>query len=256
MIKPSNLEVSSNADSKAQHLTEEVKKKAISYGFDLVGIVSPADLDAVPSFWIGHRDYRAYTKKTIDYMADVKSVIILGARVWDDVFEIMLKVRDHYEYPEEWRGRLYARRILRFLQRQGYNAILEDDWLLSKKRMAQLAGFGNFGKNTLIINPSFGPWFRLRSVLTNAVLVPDKPFTEDICGACEDCVKACPVGALTPYSLDPDKCLLGLTWAQRESPEYSELWQRYSPMLTPNTYVMCTTCQKACRYGRDFRGIK
>jgi epoxyqueuosine reductase QueG len=181
-------------------------------------------------------------------------VIILGARVWDDIFEIMMKVRDHYEYPEEWRGRLYARRILRFLQKQGCKAILENDWLLSKKRMAQLSGFGNFGKNTLIINPTYGPWFRLRSILTNAVLVPDKPFTQDLCGDCEDCVKACPVGALTPYKVDPDKCLLGLTWAQRQSPEYSELWKKHCPQLTDNTYVMCTTCQRACKYGRELRG--
>jgi len=248
--------VSDFSDSKVRHLTEEVKKRAIDYGFDLVGIVSPADLDAVPSLWIGHRDYRAWTKKTTDYMSDAESVIILGAKVWDDVFETMLKVRDHLEYPEEWRGRLYARRILRFLQSLGHDAILEDDWLLSKKRMAQLAGFGNFGKNSLIINPVFGPWFRLRSILTNAPLEPDKPFTGDLCGECDDCVKACPVGALTPYRVDPDKCLLGMTWEQRRSSEFKDIWEKHCPNLTQNTIVMCTTCQKACKHGRELRGLK
>ena len=38
-------------------LTEEVKPRAVHYGFDLVSAVSAADLDAVASHWIGHGDY-------------------------------------------------------------------------------------------------------------------------------------------------------------------------------------------------------
>ncbi len=49
--------------------------------------------------------------------------------------------------------------------------------LLSKKRMAQLGGIGNFGKQSLIVNPEFEPWLRLRSIITDAELVPTEPFT-------------------------------------------------------------------------------
>jgi epoxyqueuosine reductase len=121
--------------------------------------------------------------------------------------------------------------------------------------MAQLAGLGNFGKNTLIINPEYGPWFRLRSILIDAELVPDRPFTDDLCGGCDECIKSCPVGALTPYRLDPDRCLLGMTWEQRRSKEFAKIWDEHCPPLTRNTYLMCMTCQRACIHGRELRGL-
>jgi len=172
---------------KVHGLTEAVKTNATKYGFDLIGIVSAETLDAVPSHYIAHRDYRLWTKKTKEYMEDARSLIILGVKVWDNLFDVVIKVGDHNEYPDEWRGRLYARRMTRFLNGEGYKTILEPDHL-SKKRMAQLAGIGNFGKNSLIINPVYGPWIRLRSILTDAELVPDEPFNEDLCGQCEACV--------------------------------------------------------------------
>ena len=67
-----------------------------------------------------------------------------------------------------------------YLNSLGYKTELEPD-LLSKKRMAQLGGLGNFGKQSLIVNPEYGPWIRLRSILTDAELVPTTPFTDDLC---------------------------------------------------------------------------
>ncbi len=236
---------------KALTLTEAVKLNAVKYGFDLVGITTAERLDAVPSHYIAHRDYRTWTRKTSDFLPGAKSVIILGARVWDDIFDVVVKVRDHHEYPDEWRGRLYARRMVRFLEKEGYRAVFEAD-LLSKKRMGQLAGLGNFGKNSLLITPEYGPWVRLRSVLTDAELVPDEPYTVDPCGECDACVRACPTGALTPYKVDPDRCLLGMTWDARLG-EYRDIYHAHCRTLTENTWLMCSTCQRACPRGREKR---
>ena len=115
------------------NITEDIKARAIKYGFSLVGIVSADVYDAYPGHYIGHKDYKCDTLKTSDYMDNAQSLIILGIHVWDDLFDMMLRVGDHFEYPEEWRGRYYARRLLRYLRSIGYRAILEPD-LLSKKR--------------------------------------------------------------------------------------------------------------------------
>ena len=238
--------------AEAVELTERVKENAKRYGFDLVGIVSAETFDDVPSHFIGHRDYKVWTMKTGDYLEGARSLVILGVRVWDSLFDMVIRVGDRHEYPDEWRGRLYARRLVRFLEREGYRTVLEAE-LLSKKRMAQLGGIGNFGKNALIVNPVYGPWIRLRSVLTDALLVPDEPFTDDPCEGCEECIKACPTKALTPYTVDPDRCLLGMTWEARLSDEYKDVYYKHSPSLTENTWLMCNTCQKACPVGREKR---
>ena len=69
--------------AEAVELTERVKENARRYGFDLVGVVPAEAYDAVPNHFIGHRDYKVWTKKTEDYMKGARSLVILGARVWD-----------------------------------------------------------------------------------------------------------------------------------------------------------------------------
>ena len=241
-----------NYSDETIQFTEDIKSRARRYGFHLVGVVSAETLDQVPSHFIGHRDYMCNTKKTTDYMDDPKSLLILGIRVWDSLFDMVLKVGDHHEYPDEWRGRYYARRMTRYLYSLGYKTELEPD-LLSKKRMAQLGGLGNFGKQSLIVNREYGPWIRLRSILTDAELVPTTPFTDDLCEDCDKCINACPVNALTPYKVDPDKCLLGMRWEERLSEEYKDIYYKHNPPLTENTWLMCNTCQKACPIGQQKR---
>jgi epoxyqueuosine reductase len=160
---------------------------------------------------------------------------------------------DTIEYPAYQRMRLFSRRVLRLLEGVGYKAMMYP-YLLSQKRMAQLAGLGNYGKNSLIINPRYGPWIRLHSILTDADLVPDEPFEDDLCGDCEECVKACPVGAITPYRVDPDRCIVGMYYPGREiSSNLRPIFDEYMPKLSENSVLMCMACQKACPYGREER---
>lgn len=237
----------------AVRLTKEVKEKAISYGANLVGVISTAVIDAVPRHWIAW-EYQTYTKKTKDYMEDSKSIVVLGYQVWDDIHEIAIPRGNIIEYPAYQRMRLFARRVLRLIQGLGYRGIVYPE-LLSQKRMAQLAGLGNFGKNSLIINPRYGPWIRLQSILTDAELMPDSPFEDDLCGDCEECIEACPVGALTPYRVDPDRCIEGAYDTRKDFTIFTSKFTEHTPRLTRNSRLMCMTCQKACPYGREERGL-
>jgi len=241
-----------DSNKAAEDLTQDVKDRAKRSGFDLIGIVSAETYDVYPGHYIGHREYLCNTKKTTDYMKDARTLIILGMQVWDDLFDMTVKVGDHLEYPDEWRGRYYTRRMIRYLNSLGYKTVLEPE-LLSKKRMAQMGGIGSFGKQSLIIHPEYGPWIRLRSILTDVELVPTVPFNEDLCGDCLKCVESCPTGALTPYKVDPDLCLLGMPYRTRLSEEYRDVYLEHSPMLTENTWKMCNTCQQAYPIGKEKR---
>jgi epoxyqueuosine reductase QueG len=247
-------------------LTKEIKDYALSHGAELVGVLSPEAIDAFPDYWIGWQVQEA-SKKTSDYMVDPKSIIVLGYHAYDDIHEAQIAHNGKIEYPVYERMRLYARRVMRQLEKKGYKCVVYPV-NLSQKKMAQLAGLGPMGKNSLIINPEYGPWIRLQSILTDAPLVPDTESTEDLCKDCTKCIDACPTGALTPYKIDPDKCLIGITEKElakliqedlsftefRDTPD--EVFKAHMPRFTDNSVLMCTTCQKACPHGRERRGLK
>ncbi len=78
-------------------LTKEIKDYALSHGADLVGVLSPEAIDAFPDYWIGWQVQEA-SKKTSDYMADPKSIIVLGYHAFDDIHEAQITHNGKIEY--------------------------------------------------------------------------------------------------------------------------------------------------------------
>jgi epoxyqueuosine reductase len=75
------------------------------------------------------------------------------------------------------------------------------------------AGLGVYGRSGLILHPVLGNRITIETLLTDAVLPPDKPLKNfDPCGDCEGlCAKACPGRAFDlakfyPESWTPAKC--------------------------------------------------
>jgi epoxyqueuosine reductase QueG len=116
-----------------------------------------------------------------------------------------------------WRGFIrYAKpkldALLEFIKKQGFSAELVGKMGYSPsgrpnlKHLAVAAGLGRQGKNTIVINPRFGPWLRFMAIRTNAPLaltgsgVYVKEENPD-CKSCQRCVEACPVRILQPYRL-------------------------------------------------------
>ena len=131
-----------------------------------------------------------------------------------------------------WRGFIqYAKPkldvLLEFMRKQGYSAELVGKLGYSPsgkpnlKHLAVAAGLGRQGKNTLVINPRFGPWLRFMAIRTNAPLALTGPGVyakeeNPDCKSCQRCVEACPVGILQPYRLvDTDRCLAAISGERR-----------------------------------------
>ena len=84
--------------------------------------------------------------------------------------------------------------------------IMHGRGIISLKHSAELAGLGNIGKNTLLINKKFGNRLWLGGVITNLELEPDRK-TESICiENCQICIDACPQSALDGITIDQKKC--------------------------------------------------
>ncbi len=113
---------------------------------------------------------------------------------------------------------------------------LEGRGLISMKHAAVLAGLGTLGKNTLLLNETYGNLLTLGAILTDLDLASDPP-AESICiASCNLCIKSCPTQALDGQSANQFKC-------------------------RPHTYgtnargfetVNCNTCRTVCpmRFGK------
>lgn len=118
---------------------------------------------------------------------------------------------------------------------------------LSDVAVAERAGIGWRGKNTLLITPEYGSFVYLGEMITNLEFPADRPM-ENLCGSCNQCVKACPTKALLgDGKMNPKICLSYLTQTKDILPE------EYREKIHNRLYG-CDTCQVVCPFnrGHDF----
>ena len=154
------------------------------------------------------------------------------------------------------RGEDYHRTMLRrldqladFLRQNGANVArpYTDAGPVPERELAQRAGLGWIGKNSLLIRPETGSFCFIGTVFTDLPLAVDSPFELDRCGSCTRCLEACPTDAFAaPRVLDATKCISYLTIEHR-----GPIPEAIIPELDGWAFG-CDACQDACPWNTRF----
>lgn len=122
--------------------------------------------------------------------------------------------------------------------------IMVDTGELSDRAVAERAGIGFIGKNTMLITREFGSFVYLGELITNIPFEPDQ-LLEESCGDCRLCLDACPTGALVQGGqLNAKKCLAYLT----QTKDFLE--EQFRVKLGTRIYG-CDTCQLVCPWNKQ-----
>ncbi len=164
----------------------------------------------------------------------------------------------HKAYVSRYaRGRDYHKLIRRRLQQLaerisdevgsfGYRAFVDSAPVL-ERALAEKAGLGWIGKNTMLINKQAGSWFFLGELFTDLPLPVDTQASAH-CGSCSACLDICPTQAFVgPNQLDARRCISYLTIELKGS-----IPQELRAAMG-NRVFGCDDCQLICPWNKFTR---
>ncbi|NMY41798.1 tRNA epoxyqueuosine(34) reductase QueG [Pseudomonas sp. WS 5013] len=154
--------------------------------------------------------------------------------------------RDYHKLVRK-RLQQLAERIQAVIGPFGHRAFVDSAPIL-EKAIAEKAGLGWIGKNTLVLNRKAGSWFFLGELFVDIALPVDAPHASEHCGRCTACMDICPTAAFAgPYVLDARRCISYLTIELKGSiPE-----ELRAPI--GNRVFGCDDCQIVCPWNRFAR---
>lgn len=243
-------------------LSRLIVAQAYGLGFDAAGIAALGVPESLPQFAAWLRDGRHGSMRYLEgegarLRADARlphpgathAIVVAASYGGGEPSGPVARYARGEDYHELLRARLRALHawIESQLGRPVNARPYVDSSPILERDLAQRAGLGWFGKNTMLITPRAGSFVFLASLFVELALEASAPFEADRCGRCTRCLDACPTGALpAPRELDATRCISYLTIEHREDiPE--ALRERMGGLL-----YGCDICNDVCPWNQRF----
>lgn len=240
----------------------DIKRLAADLGFIACGItdLAPTPHGDVLDRWLkaGYAGVMRYLHRQARKRKDPRrihplprtAIVVLDNYYYEDDTAIGPKVA-RYARGKDYHIATMARleRIEQVLKAHGaaYARPFADGGPVPERELAQRAGLGWIGKNSMLLRPGVGSWFVIGSVLTDLAFELDQPFSADHCGSCTRCLDACPTEAFVePRLLDATRCISYLTIEQK-GPIPDELAARLDGWV-----FGCDICNEVCPWNQRF----
>ena len=256
-----------------ESLTAKVKAEARRLGFHFVGVTTPEPPASIGVYesWLSDGNHgemaylatdRAIQRRTDPHkiLPECQSILVLGAHYSPQITQPVKSGQGRIaayawneDYHETLKPRLAA--LVNFLEEETGRSIpnrwYTDTGPVLERDLAQRAGLGWIGKNSMLIHPSAGSYFLLSEILLGIQLEPDAPFTTDHCGSCTRCIDACPTACISPNrTLDARRCISYLTIEHKGA---TPLPLRSSQ---GNWVFGCDVCQQVCPWNLRFSPLE
>ena len=251
-----------------QQLKQKINEWSLELGFQAMGVT---DLDLksyTPHYlsWLEKKFYgeMSWINRNIDKRTSPEKLVdgtirIISFRMDylppDASFAKNLKQNNIAYISRYASGRDYHKIMRKRLQKLAdkINSSFEDDFKFRafvdsapvlERPIAEKAGIGWQGKNSLILNKKAGSWFFLGELYINIPLPIDNPST-NYCGKCSSCIKICPTNAIVGDKIvDATKCISYLTI------EYAGVIPIELRKKIGNRIYGCDDCQLVCPWNR------
>ncbi len=250
------------SDTSIEQYSEFIKEKAISIGFDLVGIADVEEFNQEFSHfqeWInaGYHGSMGYMATQQEKRKDItlvlpeaESVIVVGLNYYTDIQHKEDSTQgkiSRYAWGTDYHEILPAMmqslsKELTELEPNSQHKFYVDTGPILEKQWAVKAGLGWQGKHSNIINRAIGSWFFIGVIISTIKLSASKQIT-DYCGTCTACIDACPTNAIIePYKVDATKCIS--YWTIETKPDI-QIPDAISENLQQWVFG-CDICQEVC----------
>lgn len=251
--------------SRPTQLAQRVKDAARRAGFDAVGIcdLRPIERTAFAD-WLA-RGYGG----TMTYLNRQAQRRRQPERIVPGCQRAVVVLKNYFSDPPA--ARAGAARVARYAWGEDYHRVVGDQLRVvsaalvalgatadltrcfvdagpvPERELAQRAGLGWIGKNTLLIDPERGSFTFIGTVFTDLALAVDTPTRTDHCGSCRLCLDACPTGAFAADRvLDARRCISYLTI------EWRKPFDAAQGGMVGDWLFGCDVCQDVCPWNQKF----